>query len=126
MTLSERHEAHLADVIPGGTRVAGSGSKRESHDVSTPGGGWWQFRYEAKATQKKSYSLKLADFKDLVNDVYSRSAEERPAWAVRYYGVGDPEVAPVLQDLVVVDLNDWVELLEELGRLRGKETESVP
>lgn len=133
MTLSGRHEGHLASVVPGGKRVAGSGSKRESHDVFTPTGGWWQFRYEAKCTQNKSYSFKEAEWRRLVEDVYSRDARERPAWAVRFYGEGGSEDAPVLNDLIVVDLNDWVELLEErvelleeLETLRAQEAEQVP
>ena len=128
MTLSDRHEAHLSEVVPGGARVAGSGSKRESHDVSTRSltESWWLFRYEAKCTQKKSYSFKEAEWRRLVEDVYSRDAHERPAWAVRFYGEGG-EDAPVLKDLIVVDLNDWVELLEELETLRGsQEAQQVP
>lgn len=119
--LSRKHEDDLATLVPGGRRVVASGSKRESHDVYTPDGDeWWKFRYEAKCTQRGSYSLKLSDWKDLEAAVYSRSANERPAWAVRFYGHGEAD-APVLKDLVAVDANDWVELLEELERLRGRQ-----
>jgi hypothetical protein len=45
---------------------------------------------------------------------------------VRFYGEGGSEDAPVLNDLIVVDLNDWVELLEELETLRAQEAEQVP
>src|SRR4030067_1078423 len=101
-TISQRHEREFAGVIPRGRRVAGSGSKRESHDVSTEPStvvGSWDFRDEWKATQRKSYSLKLQDWLDLVGDVYSRSAAERPAWAVRFYGEEGTD-PPVKQDLV--------------------------
>ena len=124
--LSRRHELDLARILPGAHRVAGSGSKRESHDVETlvtENNEWWRFRYEAKCTQKKSYSFKEAEWKDLVEDVYSRSSQERPAWAIRFYGEeASPGMGqvPVLQDLVVVDLNDWCELLVELESLRGQ------
>lgn len=118
--LSRKQEDYLAWVVPGGERVAASGSKRETHDVFTPGGDdWWKFRYEAKCTQAKSYSFKLAEWKELCVHVYSRDVQERPAWAIRFYGEGEAD-APVLQDLVAVDLNDWVELLEELETLRAK------
>lgn len=127
MTLSSRHERHLADILPGGSRISGSGSKRKSHDVETKSEveSWWLFRYECKCTQNKSYSFKRTEWEELVDHVYSSDAHERPAWAVRFYGPGEPDEAPVLKDMVVVDLNDWVELLEELESLRAKEAEQV-
>lgn len=88
---------------------------------------WWRVRYEAKCTQKKSYSFKLADWQELVQHVYSSSAQERPAWAIRFYGEADEAGnAPVLQDLVAVDLNDWCELLEELEQLRAAKAKLIP
>ena len=119
--LSRRQEDDIADVLPSAQRTPASGSRRESHDVQgiiTDTNEWWRFRYEAKCTQNKSYSFKLDEWKQLVSDVYSRDAQERPAWAIRFYGDGLSN-APVLQDLVAIDLNDWCELLEELERLRG-------
>lgn len=122
--LSRKHESDLASVLPSSERTSASGSRRESHDVQgivTETNRWWRFRYEAKCTQRKSYSFKRSEWLQLVNDTYVRSAEERPAWAIRFYGEGEAS-APVLNDLIVVDLNDWVELLVELEKLRGEQT----
>lgn len=123
-TLSNRHERELAEIIPGVERTIASGAKLDKHDIrtlDTNTSRFWQFRYELKCTQKKSYSFKEAEWKDLVEYVYRNSSEMRPAWAVRFYENVDKARAvdvPVKADLVVVDLNDWVELLEELEQLR--------
>jgi hypothetical protein len=122
--LSRRQERHLADLIPHAETTPASGSRRESHDVQTrPNDTRWRFRYEAKQTQAASISFKLSAWQQLVNDTYSRGSEERPAWAIRFDGKAEGIDVPVLQDLIVVDLNDWVELLEELEKLRGKQAE---
>lgn len=123
--LFERHEREFAELVPGGTQTVASGAKLEKHDVRTTQSKWlrwWFFRYELKSTQKKSYSLKLQAWKDLVEYVTSRSAEERPVWAIRFYGesVDRTSDTPVLADLVVLDLNDYVELIEELASLRER------
>lgn len=123
--LADQQETYLASVLPGASRTSSSGSRRESHDVRTlvsETNNWWRWRYEAKCTQKKSMSFKLADWRDLERDVYSSSVEERPAWAIRFYD----EDASVLKDLVAVDLNDWMELLVELERLRGSNQKEEP
>lgn len=119
--LSERHENDLAALFPHASKTAGSGAKRESHDVRTlvfKVNEWWLSRIEAKCTQKKSYSIKLSEWRQLEADVYSSSAQERPVLAVRFYGEGEDD-SPVAKDLVVTDLNDYVELLAELEKLRG-------
>lgn len=123
-SLSQRHEREVAEVIPGGRQVLASGALLDKHDVSTSTKGSWKFRYELKCTQQKGYRLTVKDWQELVEYVYGQSAEERPAWAIRYY---DPESvaarpsdrASVIADLVVVDLNDWCELLAELETLRA-------
>lgn len=114
-SLAQRHEREFAEVIPGGETVIGSGSKLEKHDVSTSRyNGAWQFRYELKCTQQKGYRLTYKDWRDLVEYVYQNSSDMRPAWGIRYYNEDEKKLA----DLVVVDLNDWVELLDELTELR--------
>jgi len=122
-TTSQRHERELAEVVPGGRQVLASGAKLDRHDVRTEQSGTtWLFRYEAKCTQRKSYSFKAAEWKDLVE--YATLRGERPAWAVRFYGEGEVSSSlPVKADLVVVELNDWCEVLAELERLRGGQAE---
>lgn len=123
-SLFNRHERELAEILPGVERTIASGAKLDKHDIrtlNTDSSRFWQFRYELKCTQKKSYSFKQSEWKELVEYVYRNSSDMRPAWAVRFYE--DVEKAravdvPVKADLVVVDVNDWVELLEELEELR--------
>lgn len=123
-TLSNRHEREIADILPGAERTLASGAKLDKHDIrtlDTATSRHWQFRYELKCTQKKSYSFKQAEWKDLVEYVYRNSSDMRPAWAVRFYEDVEKSRAvdvPVKADLVVVDINDWVELLTELDELR--------
>ena len=121
--LYNRHEKEFAALIPGGERTIASGSKLEKHDVFTAkneSNDHWRFRYELKYTQKASYSFKLKEWQDLKEYVALRG--ERPSWAIRFYGpeMDRTENVEVLADMVLVDLNDWVEILEELERLRGE------
>lgn len=122
--LSGRQEEEFAKVIPGGKRTIASGAKYDKHDVrteKTEANAFWRFRYELKYTQNKSYSFKLKEWQDILEYVALQSADERPAWAVRFYGPNKArtEDTPVLADLVVVSLEDWIELLDELERLKG-------
>lgn len=120
-TLSNRHEREFAEAVPSTLQTLASGGVLEKHDArseQTEDNRYWRYRSELKCTQKKSYSLKCAEWKELVE--YSALQGERPAWAIRFYEEGEARPnLPVKADLVVLDLNDYVELLEELGRLRG-------
>ena len=124
-TLSQRHEREFAEVIPGGTGTIASGAKLEKHDVRTnqsEESRFWQFRYELKCTQKKGYRLTKEEWKKLKQYVYSRTSDERPAWAIRFYSEEDKDRTSdviIEEDLVVVSLDDWVELLEELRQYRS-------
>lgn len=120
--LFNRHEKEFAEIIPGGDRTLASGAKLEKHDVFTKKNATndhWRFRYELKYTQNQSYSFKLKEWNELKEYVALRG--ERPSWAIRFYGPSTDRVenTEVLADMVLVDLNDWVELLEELEKLRG-------
>lgn len=120
--LFNRHEKEFAALIPGGQRTIASGSKLEKHDVFTEKNAvndHWRFLYELKYTQKKSYSFKFEEWKALQE--YSVLRGERPAWAIRFYGddLDRAENVEVLADMVLVSVDDWVEILEELERLRG-------
>lgn len=121
--LSDQHEKDFAEVVPGGYQTVNSGATFGDRDVNTnltDGTVWYQFVYELKSTQKGSYRLTLDDWNELVQDTYSRSSSMRPAWAIRFYG--EPSrVTPVKADLVVLDLDDFVEILSELTRLRERE-----
>ena len=120
MILSQRHERDLVCFLPSGASVVASGAKLDKHDVRTFNSDAtesWKYRYEAKCTQNKSYSLKLSEWKDLSE--YSILRGERPSWAVRFYDQEeDPHFTKVLADLVIVDARDWTEILEELETLR--------
>lgn len=121
--LSNRHEEEFAQVIPGGDRTIASGAKYDKHDVKTEKteeNAYWRFRYELKYTQSKSYRFILEDWQAIQQYVALQGADERPAWAMRFYGPTKARASEtqVLADLVVVSLEDWVELLEELERLR--------
>lgn len=120
--LFNRHEKEFAQIIPGGQRTIASGAKLEKHDVFTEKNAvndHWRFRYELKYTQNKSYSFKIEDWKQLKE--YCALRGERPSWAIRFYGpeLDRVENVEVVADMVLVDLNDWVEILEELENLRG-------
>jgi len=121
-TLSQRHEREFAEMIPGGAQVLASGAKLDKHDVRTATKGTWKFRYELKCTQKKGFRFTAEAWKKLKDYVYGRSSEERPAYALRFYGEDTDRIAntKVLADLVIVELDDWCELLEELERYRGE------
>lgn len=125
--LSGRQEEEFAKLIPGGKRTIASGAKYDKHDVRTEktlANLFWRFRYELKYTQKKSYSFKLKDWQDIQEYVALQGADERPAWSIRFYGENKARYSetPVLADLVVVTLEDWIELLDELERLKGGDT----
>ena len=124
-TLSQRHEREFAETIPGGAGTLASGAKLEKHDVRTnqdAAAKYWQFRYELKCTQQKGYRFTKKEWKELNDYVYSRTAEERPAWAVRFYEETKRDRTSDVKvegDFVVVGLDDWVELLDELQRLKN-------
>lgn len=122
--LSNQQEDHFANLIPGGKRTIASGAKYDKHDVrteKTQANSFWRFRYELKYTQNKSYSFKLKEWQDIQEYVALQGADERPAWGIRFYGptMARSSDTPVLADLVVVSLEDWIELLDELERLKS-------
>ena len=126
-SLDKRHERELAGLVPGGELTIASGAKHEKRDVQSRRSGsgeepdWWRFLYEAKCTQKKGYRVTAELWKEIEKDVLERSVEMRPALALRFYGESKHSIGstPVLADLVLVDLNDFVELLEELRHLKS-------
>lgn len=51
--IHDKHESSLAEDV-NGKRTVGSGNKSDKGDVKTK-----KYRYEAKATEKRSFSIKL-------------------------------------------------------------------
>jgi hypothetical protein len=126
--LSKRHESEVAALLPAAVKVTASGATLDRHDVRTLQSKLmndWTFRYELKATQRKSYSFKVEDHLEFRE--YSILRGERPAWCVRFYGdreVGRIADLPVKADLVCIELADWIELLSEVERLRANQQET--
>lgn len=124
--LSDRHEREVAELLPGGYTTRASGSKDEKNDVNTVRNGeYFRYSVELKCTQARSFSV-TKDLWDLTRQrAYEQSSESRPALGVRFYGPdgkypGRPSQAvdtEVLVDLVVLELNDFVEILEKIRSL---------
>jgi hypothetical protein len=129
--LSDRHERDIAAILPDGVRTIASGAKYDRHDVKsiqTEANNYWRQRLELKCTQKKSYRFIAQEWLNLFEYTYSRGSDERPGWAIRFYAEDDGRLEPpILADLAVIDMNDYVELLTELYSLRdhrcGDQTE---
>lgn len=116
-TLSRRHEEELAELLPEGQQTIASGAKHEKHDVKTKRGkSWWRFLVEAKCTQSKGFRVTEELWKEVKQNALLGGPEQRPALAIRFYGDSKESVArtPIQEDLVLVDLHDWLELLEEV------------
>lgn len=124
-TLFGRHELEIAEQLPEGQLTIASGAKYEKSDVQVERSKstvWWRSLVECKCTQAKSFSI-TKELWDLVsNRVYERSAEMRPVLSIRFYGSSKAQAqdVAVLTDLVVLDKDDWIELLQENYTLREK------
>lgn len=123
LTLSRRHEQNLAEWIPGGEQTVASGAKLEKHDVkSKKDGFFWRFLYEAKCTQSKGYRITRELWNEVVRNAHLQGQGMRPALAIRFYGESKASVDKVTvdADLVVVDIDDWLELLETLEEYKRR------
>jgi len=129
--LADIHENDIATWWPNSSTTISSGNKFEKLDVQPDRDNThWQFLIECKETQQLSYSIKRELWEYIVSRTYERSSEMRPCLAIRFnspnvehYPV-EREVPvdqiKVLQDIAVVDLHDFIELVEEIKKLREK------
>lgn len=107
--LSDRHEAHIAQLT-GGRLCRGSGNqpnnpldvRMDPHSRYTP----YAFGFDGKSTQASSMAVSVATWEKLV----AQAHDLRPAMPLRFYGRDN--TLPVRHDLVVVKLDDFVEILD--------------
>ena len=129
--ISDRHESDIEAMWPEASKTLASGAKHEKGDVKTSEVHKIEFCIECKATQKKSYSITKEVWQTIKQHAMDKSYAARPVLAVRLYGPteveeswGTREVSPekltVEQDLVVMDLNDFLEFYEEYLELKDK------
>lgn len=125
-TLSQRHEHEYAAMVPHTIRTIASGAILDKYDARSEKvyeNRSWRFRSELKCTQRKGFRITSDQWREI--NEYALLHGERPLLAIRFYGPGPEEDAPVesvpvVADLVVMDLADFVELVSELERLRGQ------
>ena len=129
--MSNRHEKDIEDLWPAGKRTIASGAKYEKGDVKTAELYNITFDIECKCTQKKSYSITKEVWDTIKQHAQDRSWNARPILAVRLYGpteveekwgtrTNTPDTIEVVEDLVVMSLNDWLEFYDEYLRLKGE------
>ncbi len=120
--LFERHEREIAELFPNASVTIASGAAFEKLDVQTARNETtWQPVIECKSTQAASFSVTQSLWDLIREKTYEKSIERRPVLAIRLYSKeGVVANCPILADLAVVDVNDLVELLYELERLRGE------
>lgn len=132
--ISDRHESDIEKLWPEAKKTLASGAKHEKGDVKTAEIHNIEFCIECKATQNKSYSITKEVWETIKQHAMDKSYTARPVLAVRLYGPtkveeswGTREVSPesltVEQDLVIMDLNDFLEFYEEYLELKEKQNE---
>lgn len=116
--LFERHEAEVAGLLPRGRKTIASGSKYEKSDVVRLGA--WGLLVECKSTQSAGFRVTRSLWKLARDRAYNRSVDLRPALAIRFYGPTKTiETTKVIHDLVIIDLEDFTELIHEIDALRA-------
>lgn len=105
--LSDRHEAHVAEVL-GGRQTRGSGNQwRDQTDgKNAKGDETYVFAWDGKATLAASTTVRLSDWEKVVEQGHGH----RPALPLRFYT--DARLTGHV-DLVVIDLDDLAELREQ-------------
>ncbi len=105
--MSDLHEGYLQQAL-GGRRTPGSGNQpanpmdgRHNRYEET-----MAFAWDGKSTFAKSISVSLA----MWEKAREQSLGERPMLALRFYS--DDRLKNVKHDLVVIDMEDFLELLE--------------
>jgi len=129
---SQRHEKEIEDLWPEIKRTPSSGNKMEKGDLQSTETHGILFKVECKSTQNSSFSITKTIWNTIKSHAQNKSWLMRPALAIRLYGPtiqmtewgereNTPESLPVELDLVVLDLNDYLEMYEDYLRLLEKE-----
>jgi len=132
--MADRHEADVAEWWPLAKQTIASGAKYEKGDVKTAEAKNITFDIECKCTQKKSYSITSDVWQTIKQHAQNRAWNARPILAIRLYGPTDvdtqwgtrsnsPETLQIIEDLVVMDMNDWLEFYDEYIMLKEKQDE---
>ena len=108
-------------------------AKFEKGDLKTNEIEHISFVVECKCTQNVSYSITEKVWNEVKEHSNNRSWTSRPALCIRLYGkteeetswggtrTNTPEELPVELDLVVLDLNDFLEFYEQYLELKSKQ-----
>lgn len=130
--MADRHETDVAEWWPEAAKTIASGAKFEKGDVKTAEVENITFDIECKCTQNKSYSITSDVWQTIKQHAQDRAWNARPVLAIRLYGPtvvkerwGDrtntPNSLEIVEDLVVMDMHDWLEFYDEYLRLKEKE-----
>jgi len=131
--MADRHENEIAKIWPEASKTIASGAKFEKGDLKTNEIEHISFVVECKCTQNVSYSITEKVWNEVKEHSNNRSWTSRPALCIRLYGkteeetswggtrTNTPEELPVELDLVVLDLNDFLEFYEQYLELKSKQ-----
>jgi len=130
--MADRHEADVAEWWPQARQTIASGAKFEKGDVRTAEVESITFDIECKCTQNKSYSITSDVWQTIKQHAQDRAWNARPVLAVRLYGptvveenwgsrTNTPNSLEIVEDLVVMDMHDWLEFYEDYLRLKELE-----
>jgi hypothetical protein len=110
--MSDAHEEHLAARF-GGKQHAGSGNQwnRPMDGSHNRHERKWAFAWDGKATLAKSVGVTLAMWQKAKEQAGFRI----PMLALRYYG--DDRLSTVTADLVVLDADDFANIIDRLEEL---------
>ncbi len=112
------HEEHIAKTIPGAQKTVASGAKYEKCDVvrhDPVGDGYWGFLIECKSTAQVGFRVTRKLLEDTRQYTLERASDLREAQAIRLIG-GKGEKT---HDCVLLNLNDFAELLTEFDEMRA-------
>jgi Holliday junction resolvase len=102
--MAQRHENHIAKMYEGRRSPSSGASWSDKGDVRFSVRDF-EFTSECKATEKKSYSIKVDTWNKIVEEAQEQN--RRPCMFVRF----QTESGKII-DLVVRDINDDLEMLE--------------
>jgi hypothetical protein len=118
--MGDTHEAHLSEILGGAvTRGSGNQWKAQMDGRHNRMKRRFAFAWDGKSTLKASISVSLKMWRK----AREQSGGERPLLALRFYNT--EKLDDVLDDLVVLDLNDFAELLEVAESVKRQPTQIV-
>ena len=125
-SLADRHEREMSGLFPEAQVTIASGSQYEKSDIQskpTENNRYWRSLIECKCTQNKGFTITRELWGIVQRRALERSSHARPVLSIRFYG-GDDHLSVdnvrILADLVVLDSDDYIELLRELETLRNR------